>query len=72
MTDISNKPLTNWTAPLCSDFSSMFRNATAFNQSLPSLVNTSVVLSCTMNNTFNNASKLIFAMIYFISICVKC
>ena len=46
----------NWSAPLCTSFSNMFRSASVFNQPLTNLVNTSGVSSCLMNNMFQSAT----------------
>jgi surface protein len=54
-TNIESKPLT-WSAPKCTTFASMFQSATKFNQSLPNLVDTSGVVSCTLASMFNGAT----------------
>jgi hypothetical protein len=38
----------NWSAPLCTNFNQMFQNAFMFNQTIPNLVNTTGVATCTM------------------------
>ena len=48
--------ITNWTAPLCTNFSNMFRLSTFFNQPIPNLVNTSGVTSCSMFQMFQSAT----------------
>ena len=48
--------ITNWTAPLCTNFSNMFRLSTFFNQPIPNLVNTSGVTTCSMFQMFQSAT----------------
>ena len=45
----------NWSAHKCTTFQSMFSGATAFNQPLDNLVNTSTV-GCTLQSMFNSAT----------------
>ena len=45
-----------WSAPKCLSFASMFQQATAFNQPITNLVNTSGVASCAMNSMFQSAT----------------
>ena len=47
----------NWSAPICPTFASTFQTATAFNQPLTNLVNTSGVAGCIMTSTFQNATS---------------
>jgi surface protein len=54
--DNGAKPFTNWEAPLCTTFVSMFQFALVFNQEIPKLVNTSGVASCLLSFMFNGAS----------------
>ncbi len=42
-------------APLCTSFNSMFQNAFMFNQTMPNLVNTSGVATCTMTSMLSGA-----------------
>jgi len=55
--DGGSNSIQTWSAPLCTSFTSMFQSATAFNQPLTSLVNTSGVVGCTMNNMFQSATS---------------
>ena len=43
-------------APKCTDFSSMFRNAIAFNQPLTNLVDTTTLSSCSFASMFQGAT----------------
>jgi surface protein len=57
--NIGGKPLTNWSAPTCITFASMFNGASAFNQEIPILVNTSglaVATTCTLISMFQSAT----------------
>ena len=51
----SSPTISNWTAPLCTDFTNMFKLASSFNQPLTNLVKTSNV-STTMLQMFQNAT----------------
>jgi hypothetical protein len=46
-----------WYAPICTSFVSMFQSATAFNQPIPFLVDTSGVTGCAMNSMFVSATS---------------
>jgi surface protein len=65
--NLGSKSLNSWTAPLCTDFTLMFQQASAFNQNVSNLVNTSGLTTpsgCTMASmfrlatVFNNGSLL--------------
>ncbi len=46
----------NWSAPLCISFAGTFQSASAFNQPLTNLVNTSSVAGCSLSGMFQSAS----------------
>ena len=50
------KPLTDWRAPKCIDFTRMFNSATSFNQNISNLVNTTNVSACDLSQMFTSAS----------------
>jgi len=53
------KSLNSWTAPLCTDFTLMFQQASSFNQNVSNLVNTSGLTppsGCTMASMFQQAT----------------
>jgi len=54
-TNTATAPLT-WSASLCTTFASMFQSAVKFNQTLPNLVKTSGVASCSLASMFNGAT----------------
>jgi len=54
-----SNPLTGWSAPLCTDFSLMFQEASAFNQKVSNLVDTSNLTNpsgCTLASMFQSAT----------------
>jgi surface protein len=52
----STKPLTDWRASKCIDFTRMFNSATSFNQNISNLVNTTNVSACDLTQMFTSAS----------------